>query len=98
MCSSDLDAELGVYPWEPVRSWNRVPQVQPFPEVVECRENGDGTWTLKVDAILVVEGLDCSFSHEVTMKEGNGGWIYLGNQVDREHAIEIPGYKPRMEY
>ena len=47
---------------------------------------------------MVGEGLDCSVSHEVTMKEGNGGWIYLGNQVDREHAIEIPGYKPRMEY
>lgn len=96
--TAGYDAELGVYPWEPVRSWNRVPQVQPFPEVVECKENGDGTWTLKVDAILVVEGLDCSFSHEVTMKERDGGWIYLGNQVDREHAIEIPGYKPRMEY
>ena len=24
------------------------------------------------------------------MKERDGGWIYLGNQVDREHAIEIP--------
>ena len=63
------DPENGVYPWEPIGPWNRVQQFQPFPEVVKCTENGDGTRTLYVEAVFVEEGTDCSFRHEVTMKE-----------------------------
>ena len=45
------DAAGGIYPWEPVNAWNRVRQVQPFPEVVRCEENQDGTLTLYVEGI-----------------------------------------------
>ena len=70
----------------------------PVPEVVKCEENGDGIWTLYVEAVFVEEGTDCSFQHEVTMKEMDGRWIYLGNKVDRDGSYSIPGYKARREF
>lgn len=92
------DAEKKVYPWEPVGPRNRVSQVQPFPEVVKCEEHADGTCTLYVEGFMVVEGDDCTFQHTVTLKEKNGRWIYLGNDVDEEGSDSIPAYRPRREF
>lgn len=92
------DPENRVYPWEAIGPWNRVQQFQPFPEVVKCTENGDGTRTLYVEAVFVEEGTDCSFKHEVTMREADGRWIYLGNKTDRDGSRDIPGYKARREF
>lgn len=90
--------QSGTYPWEPVGPWNHVKQLQPFPEVVSCTENDDGSWTLRVEAVLKEEGTDCSFRHEVTMREKDGRWIYTGNRVERGAGGKIPGYKARREY
>ncbi len=92
------EAEDQVYPWEPIRARNRVPQFQPFPEVIKCVENADGTWTLYVEGITIVDGDDCTFKHTVTMKEKNGSWVYLGNDVDEEGSDNIPAYRPRREF
>ena len=51
-----------------------------------------------MEAVFVEEGTDCSFQHEVTMKEMDGRWIYLGNKVDRDGSYSIPGYKARREF
>lgn len=91
------DAAGGIYPWEPVNAWNRVRQVQPFPEVVRCEENQDGTWTLYVEGILIVAGDDCAFRHRVTMRERDGGWVYVANDID-EDSGNAPGYRPRREF
>ena len=87
----------GVYPWEPVNAWNRVRQVQPFPEVVRCVEDQDGTLTLYVEGILIVAGDDCAFRHRVTMRERDGGWVYVANDID-EDSGNAPGYRPRREF
>lgn len=92
------DKEKGVYPWEPIGLWNRIQQFQPFPEVVSCTENEDGSLTLSVEAVFTEEGRDCSFRHEVIIKEKGEDWIYLGNKVDKEDAYRIPEYRPRREY
>ena len=91
------DAAAGVYPWEPVNAWNRVRQVQPFPEVVRCEENQDGTCTLYVEGILIVAGDDRAFRHRVTMRERDGGWVYVANDID-EGESSVPGYIPRREF
>ena len=91
------DAAAGVYPWEPVNAWNRVRQVQPFPEVVRCVEDQDGTLTLYVEGILIVAGDDCAFRHRVTMRERDGGWVYVANDID-EDSGNAPGYRPRREF
>ena len=91
------NSQQGIYPWEPIGAWNRVQQFQPFPEVVKCTENQDGTWTLFVEAIFVEKGSDCYFKHTVTMKEEDGRWIYTGNRIE-EGEERLPGYKPRREF
>ena len=91
------DDVKGVYPWEAIGPWNRIQQFQPFPEVVNCIENEDGSLTLTVEAVFQEEGTDCSFRHEVTIQEGDK-WIYLGNCIEREGAYKIPEYKPRRDF
>lgn len=92
------DSGTGLYPWEAIGAWNRVRQLQPFPEVVKCTENPDGTWALDVEAILIENGDDCAFRHTVTMKEEDGRWIYLGNHIPEEEKERAPGYRPRREF
>lgn len=92
------DDKKGVYPWEPIGPWNRVQQFQPFPEVVNVTENADGSFTLFVEAVFQEEGTDCSFSHEVKIKEEDDRWIYLGNKINKENAYKIPQYKPRKAF
>ena len=87
----------GVYPWEPVNAWKRVRQMQPFPEVVRCVEDQDGTLTLYVEGILIVAGDDCAFRHRVTMRERDGRWVYVANDID-EGENNVPGYIPRREF
>lgn len=93
------DAEKSAYPWEAIGPWNRVQQFQPFPEVVDAKDNGDGTWTFTVDAIFKEAGTDKSFSHEVRMRqEPDGRWIFCGNYIDRDGTYRIPKYRARREY
>ena len=69
-----------------------------YPEVVNCIENEDGSLTLTVEAVFQEEGTDCSFRHEVTIREEGDKWIYLGNCIEREGAYKIPEYKPRRDF
>lgn len=89
------DSGKGTYPFEAVGPWNRARQIQPFPEVVKCEENGDGTVTLFVEAVFIEAGTDCSFSHEVTMRKKEGRWVYAGNKINQEASSVIPGYERR---
>lgn len=92
------DAVKGTYPWSAVHALNRVQQFQPFPEVVRCEENTEGEIKAYVEAIYMEEGTDYAFGHVVTFhRMEDGRLIYAGNQVDRENARLIPGYRPRRE-
>lgn len=95
---AQYDDVKGVYPWEAIGPWNRIQQFQPFPEVVNCIENEDGSLTLTVEAVFQEEGTDYSFRHEVTIREEGDKWIYLGNCIEREGAYKIPEYKPRRDF
>lgn len=92
------DETKGTYPWEPIGPWNRVQQFQPFPEVVNVIENEDGSLTLFVEAVFQEEGTDCSFSHEVKIREENNRWIYLGNKINKEETYKMPQYEPRRAF
>ena len=92
------DKESGMYPWEPIGMWNREQQFLPFPEVVNYEENEDGTITLTVDAVFFEEGTDCSFRHKVTIREEEGTWKYIKNEIVKEFSNQIPKYKPRSSF
>lgn len=96
---ADYNKEKGTYPWLAVSAWNRIPQLQPFPEVVKCEEHDDGTLSAYVEAVLVESGRDCSFRHVVTLKKDEkGNYKYWGNQVDEENAYWIPKYRARRQF
>lgn len=96
---AEYEEELGVYPRSAVGCWNRIPQFQPFPEVVSCVEHADGTVTAYVEAVYREAGLDYAFGHAVTLRWEEGrGWVYLSNKIDYENAVHIPDYRARKEY
>ena len=59
-----------------------------FPRSSELYRNEDGSLTLTVEAVFQEEGTDCSFRHEVTIREEGDKWIYLGNCIEREGAYK----------
>lgn len=59
----------------------------------------DGSWTLTVDAVFKEAGKDCLFRHEVKMKQKpDDGWIYCGNEINRDGTYRVPQYRARREY
>lgn len=54
----------------------------PYPEVVGCQENEDGTITLTVNAVFAYENTSRAFAHEVVIRQlENGGFQYVSNKV-----------------
>ena len=54
--------------------------------------------TLRVEAVFTEGGKDCSFKHEVTIKEQGEGWIYLGNMTEKDESYRILQYRPRRAF
>lgn len=68
-----------------------------IPEATEIRENGDGTWTVTVDAVCERKGTDCILTHELTVDFPQGDTIrYLGNHILGDGASQIPLYRYRV--
>ena len=87
------------YDWTAVGLWNTSHQSQQVPEVVEVRHHQDGTVTLVVDAVYILEGQDAAFTHEVTMKPDESGHMkYVGNHILAGGKESISDYIPRMDY
>ena len=90
------------YQWVRLGCGNYAPDMWgiPIPEVVDIKENEDGTTVLWIDAVWEGKGLDCAFSHKVTLniKKGQDTSIqYLGNYIlDSEDAI-LPQYNHRIK-
>ena len=69
----------------------------PYPEVVECIENGDGTVTLTVDAVWKKKNTDRAFTHKVQIyPQADGTFLYLSNQIEPSGENQIPDYVPRL--
>ena len=93
------NGEENSYDWAAVGYWNISHHFQQQPEVVEVRHNPDGTVTLEVDAVYVLEGQDKAFTHEVTMRpDENGHMKYVSNHILEDGKEHISDYKPRMDY
>ncbi len=61
--------------------WGNSPNI-PYPEVVQYKENSDGTLTLIVNVVYPVEKLSRALSHEVVVRPlSDGGVQYVSNHV-----------------
>ena len=93
---SAFDADEGSYKWK-VRGMGDFPScILPVPETTSYRDNGDGTLTLKVEAVWEDENTDCAFTHEVTVRpERDEKFQYVSNHILPTPDQKIPPYIKR---
>ena len=99
---ADYDAQTDSYPWRQVESNDYAFYLSYYtiePEVTACRTNADGTLALTVEARSTDLGIDCLFSHEVTVRPmENGGFQFVGNRVLSQTEKGLPYCEPRLTW
>ena len=79
---SDYSSSLGGYYFLGTqRDYYSVTPHWPEPEITEYRYNSDGTLTMQVNAVYEWGGTDCLFTHDVTVKETDTGFVYISNRI-----------------
>lgn len=98
---SKFDEEAKMYAWAPLGCGNYAPNFfgTSVPEVVEVRENPDGTVTLTVNAVCdMVICDDALITHDLTVKfKEDGSFQYLGNEIRKEDRNNVPEYQYRVK-
>lgn len=99
---ADYDAQTDSYPWRQVESNDYAFYLSYYtiePEVTACRTNADGTLALTVEARSTDLGIDCLFSHEVTVRPmEDGGFQFVGNRVLSQTEKGLPYCEPRLTW
>lgn len=96
-----FDEENQTYLWAGLGCFNYAPTFfgTSLPEVVDIKENEDGTVTLIVEAVCdMVICDDAVITHELTVRFAeDGSFQYLGNEILNDGIIHIPDYQYRMK-
>ena len=95
-----FDEENQTYPWAQLGCFNYSPTFfgTSMPEVVDIKENEDGTVTLTVEAVCdMVICDDAVITHELTVRFAeDGSFQYLGNEILNNGIETIPEYQYRI--
>ena len=69
-----------------------------LPEVINVKENQDGSQTLTVEAVCdMLISDDAVITHELTVKfREDGSFQYLGNKILENGSKNIPDYQYRV--
>ncbi len=98
--SAAFNEESGEYCWARLGCMNYAPTCfgTSYPEVVDIKENDDGTITLTVNAVCeMVLNNEAVITHELTIKEkADGSFLYMGNQILDDGINRIPDYQYRI--
>ena len=96
-----FDEENQTYYWVRLGCFNYAPTFfgTSLPEVVDIKENEDGTVTLTVEAVCdKVICDDAVITHELTVKFAeDGSFQYLGNEILNDGIMQIPDYQYRIK-
>lgn len=96
-----FDDKSQKYRWEPLGCGNHAPNFfgTSVPEVVNIKENADGTVTLTVNAVCdMVLCDDAVITHELTLKfRENGSFQYLSNKILGDGLNNVPEYQYRLK-
>ena len=96
-----FDEKNQTYVWVRLGCLNYAPTFfgTSLPEVIDIKENEDGTVTLTVDAVCdMVICDDAVITHELTVKfADDGSFQYLGNEILDDGIKEIPAYQYRIK-
>ena len=95
-----FDEENQTYLWARLGCFNYAPTFfgTSLPEVVDIKENEDGTVTLTVEAVCdMVICDDAVITHELTVRFAEDGCFqYLGNEILNDGIMHIPDYQYRI--
>jgi len=95
-----FDEEHQTYAWAGLGGMNYTPAFfwASLPEVVDVKENQDGTTTLTVEAVCdMVVYSDAVVTHELTVQFAEDGrFQYLGNKILNDGIKNIPDYQFRI--
>lgn len=96
-----FDEEMQTYSWANLGCGNYAPAFfgTSVPEVIQFRENEDGTVTLTVEAVCpMVIGDEAVITHELTVLfADDGSFQYLGNKILYDGIRDIPEYQYRVK-
>jgi len=96
-----FDEENQTYLWARLGCFNYAPTFfgTSLPEVVDIKENQDGTVTLTVEAVCdMVICDDAVITHELTVRFAeDGSFQYLGNEILNDGIMHIPDYQYRIK-
>ena len=96
-----FDEENQTYYWVRLGCFNYAPTFfgTSLPEVVDIKENEDGTVTLTVEAVCdMVICDDAVITHELTVRFAEDGrFQYLGNEILNDGIMQIPDYQYRIK-
>ena len=96
-----FDEENQTYLWERLGCFNYAHTFfgTSLPEVVNIKENDDGTVTLTVEAVCdMVVCDDAVITHELTVRFAeDGSFQYLGNEILNDGIMHIPDYQYRIK-
>ena len=96
-----FDEEKQTYLWARLGCFNYAPTFfgTSLPEVVDIKENEDGTVTLTVEAVCDMVICDDAFiTHELTVRFAeDGSFQYLGNEILNNGNRHIPDYQYRIK-
>ena len=96
-----FDEEKQTYYWVRLGCFNYAPTFfeTSLPEVVDIKENEDGTVTLTVEAVCdMVICDDAVITHELTVRFAeDGSFQYLGNEILNDGIMHIPDYQYRIK-
>ena len=96
-----FDEENQTYYWARLGCFNYAPTFfgTSLPEVIDIKENEDGTITLTVEAVCdMVICDDAVITHELTVKFAeDGSFQYLGNEILNDGIMHIPDYQYRIK-
>lgn len=75
------------------RDYYNVTPRTPLPEVVDYKNNSDGSITMTVDAVNPWYGTDCAFRHIVTVMPTQSGFKFISNDIIESEDNILPEQK-----
>ena len=69
------------------------------PEVTAFRNHSDGTVSITVALLSTDLGVDCLFSHELTVRpQADGSFQFVGNRMLTQTELGLPFCEPRLTW
>lgn len=96
------DSESDSYPWRQIESNDYVFYLNYYtiePEVTAFRNHSDGTVSITVALLSTDLGVDCLFSHELTVRpQADGSFQFVGNRMLTQTELGLPFCDPRLTW